>query len=253
MSEKVIEELREELRKSAEKIQELQERLEKEEASPPKPTYSFSKISESKLEELLPIERRIIGRKEKFQEWFHNSIEISEIDSLFLKELLELRGDRVDTYNEQTLSMKFISAILNRVNFEIDEKRVSDFYGYKLSYDFGGFIFNGEPDFFVATGEIKPEKPYFFLQEFKQGEQNNYPRVQLVAELITAVEINGWNRIRGGYIRGEDWYFVILEKVEESYRYFVSDKFNSKKIDELESIFRNLLFVKDEILEMVDV
>jgi len=42
--------------------------------------------------------------------------------------------------------------------------------------------------------------------------------------------------------------FVILEKVEEnSYRYFVSENFDSSKIGDLKAIYKNLVFVKDDI------
>jgi hypothetical protein len=106
MSEKVIEELREELRKSAEKIQELEKRLDREENfSPPKPTYSFSKIYEKKLKELLNI-KNILSVGSKFNHWFNNEIEISERESKFLKRLLEKRQNRIRIYNEQALSIR---------------------------------------------------------------------------------------------------------------------------------------------------
>jgi hypothetical protein len=248
MSEKIEQHLLEE-------IAELKKRLAKyekeEKTSPPKPTYSFSRISEKRLKELFKIER-IFYSNQTFDSWFKSGIDIPERDSLFLKELLELRRERVAIYNEQTLSMKFISAILNRVNFEVYEKRVSDFYEYSIGYDFGKFIVNGEPDFLVAKGVDEPKEPYFFIQEFKKTKDPKYPEPQLVAEMVVALEISDLSQVRGAFIVGANWHFVILEKVEESYRYFVSDEFNSKEIDKLEAIYKNLLFVKDEILEMVD-
>jgi hypothetical protein len=46
---------------------------------------------------------------------------------------------------------------------------------------------------------------------------------------------------------------VILEKVEESsYEYFVSRTFNSTNIEDLKHIYRNLIFVKREIIERVE-
>jgi hypothetical protein len=253
MSNIELQELREELRRSAEKIKELEKRLEKEEATPPtqKPSYSFSSISETKLETLLEV-KRILRVGSKFDKWFKNGIEISTEDSLFFKQLLERQQVKIDVYNEQTLSMKFISSILNRVNFDIYEEEISDFYEYNISYEFEKFIFTGEPDFFVAKGEIKPEKPLFFIQEFKKTKDPKYPEPQLIAELITAIEINGWNEIKGAFIIGANWHFVVLEKIENRYQYYVSDEFNSKEIEKLIAIYRNLLFVKNEIIEMVD-
>ena len=43
-----------------------------------------------------------------------------------------------------------------------------------------------------------------------------------------------------------------LEKLGDNrYQYFVSANFDSSKIDDLKGIFRNLLFVKDEIVDIV--
>ena len=45
---------------------------------------------------------------------------------------------------------------------------------------------------------------------------------------------------------------MILEKLEkDKYQYFVSKSFDSTDIEKLKDIFRNLLFVKNEIFEMV--
>ncbi|MEA3228198.1 MAG: hypothetical protein U9P38_03900, partial [Campylobacterota bacterium] len=91
-----------------------------------------------------------------------------------------------------------------------------------------------------------------FIQEFKKSEEYGNPRPQLLAELISAVELNDWKTIRGAYIVGAIWNFVILEKLGvERYQYFVSINFDSTKIDDLKDIYKNLLFVKEEIIEMI--
>jgi len=70
--------------------------------------------------------------------------------------------------------------------------------------------------------------------------------------MICAVELNDWKIIKGAYIRGAIWNFVILEKLAENeYQYFESKIFNSSNIEDLKSIYKNLLFVKNEIIEMV--
>jgi hypothetical protein len=248
MSEKIEQHLLEE-------IAELKKRLAKyekeEKTSPPKPTYSFSKISEKKLKELLNV-KNILSVGSKFDDWFYNKIEISERESKFLKRLLEKRQNRIRIYNEQALSMKFISSILNEVDFEIPEREITDFYENSISYDFGGFIFSGEPDFFVAKGVTEPETPYFFIQEFKKTKDPKYPEPQLVAEMVVALEISELSQVKGAFIVGINWHFVILEKVENRYQYFVSEPLLATRIEDLKLIYKNLLFVKAEILEMVD-
>jgi hypothetical protein len=213
-----------------------------------KQSYSFSSISEKKLKQLLNV-KNIVEIGSKFDDWFNSKIEIRGEDALFLKQLLEKRHNKIRVYNEQTLSMKFISSILNRADFELSEKEISDFYEYQISYEFENFIFTGEPDFLVAKGVDEPEVPYFFIQEFKKTKDPKYPEPQLVAELITAIQINGWSEIKGAFIVGASWHFVVLEKVEERYQYYVSEPLLATRIDELQQIYKNLLFVKDEIIK----
>ena len=73
--------------------------------------------------------------------------------------------------------------------------------------------FNGFCDFYVASGFKTPEKPYFFIQEYKPSQNGGDPEPQLVAELISAIEINDWKEIKGCLIVGAIWNFVILEKL----------------------------------------
>ncbi len=57
--------------------------------------------------------------------------------------------------------------------------------------------------------------------------------------------------MKGAYIVGAIWHFVILEKISTNkYQYFVSKIFNATNIEDLKFIYQNLLFVKNEILEM---
>ena len=121
-----------------------------------------------------------------------------------------------------------------------------------MSYVTDKFILNGTVDFVVSEGLVVSKKPYFFIQEFKRHEEYGNPRPQLLAELITAVELNDWQFIKGAYITGENWHFVILEKLERhKYQYFISQQFDSTKIEDLTAIYKNLLFVKNEIISMV--
>jgi len=56
--------------------------------------------------------------------------------------------------------------------------------------------------------------------------------------------------MRGAYIVEDIWNFVILEKLgKDKYKYFVSENYNSSKIGDLKGIYKNLIFVKKEILE----
>jgi len=214
------------------------------------PTYSFSKIRDKELDELFDIEKNI--EITIFDEWFHYDIELDISILSFLQELIEKNLLLIKDYNEEDLKVKFIIPLLNKIEFLSYENKFRDFYELPLTYKTDKFIFNGTTDFVVSKGLVKSKKPYFFIQEFKRNEEFSNPRPQLLAELISAVEMNSWKTIKGAYIVGENWNFVILEKLGEShYQYFISETFNSTKIEDLKKIYKNLLFVKNEIIAMI--
>ena len=233
-----------------EKIAQLEKRLSKYESldNGELPTYRFSSMTEAKLKELVDIEEDFIELK-KFDEWFGYETSISSDDIDFLAHLIDYNHKIIKSYNEEDLKVKFISPVLNRVDFLFLKEKIRDFYEETLVYRADNFIFSGTPDFFVAKGISVPQKVYFFIQEFKKNEVTGYPKAQLLAELISAVELNHEESIRGAYIVGENWTFVILEKIgKDKYQYFVSRSFNCLNIEDLKSIYKNLLFVKSEII-----
>ena len=211
-------------------------------------TYSFSKMRDSELTQLFDIEQKI--NKNIFNSWFDNDISVTKDTYNFLVELLEEEQEYISFYDEEDLKMRFLSPILLKVNFKNTDFR--DFYDEKLVYKTEEFILNGEVDFTISTSLRVAKKPYFFIQEFKRAEDYSNPRPQLLAELIAGVELNSWDSIKGAYIVGAIWNFVILQRVKKhTYNYYISQNFDSTKIDDLTDIYKNLLFVKNEIIEMV--
>jgi len=212
------------------------------------PTYQFSRIKDVDLDKIVDISQKI--NKAKFNNWFINDIEISAKNNEFLLELLEQEESYISFYSEETLKMRFLSPLLRRVDFKTEYFK--DFYDEKLIYKTDNFILTGEVDFLISTGYRYAKKPYFFIQEFKRSEEYGNPRPQLLAELISAVELNAWEQIKGAYVIGENWNFVILEKLDkDKYQYFISRTFNCTNIEDLKDIFKNLLFVKHETIKMV--
>jgi uncharacterized protein YfkK (UPF0435 family) len=212
------------------------------------PSFSYSKIKENHLEQLFNI-KQVIFSEEKFEEWFDvaKKIDISEKEEQ-LETLLKKEKFFINKYLEEDLKVKFLAPIFNMVDFSIPEFEIRDFYEQPLTYKTDKFILNGTTDFIVAKGVRRAKKPYFFIQEFKQNREFSDPEPQLLAELIAGVELNSWKEIKGAYIVGAIWNFVILEKVgENSYRYFVSENFDSTKIEDLKNIYKNLVFIKNEI------
>jgi len=212
------------------------------------PTYQYSKIRDVDLDEIVDISQKI--NKAKFNSWFINEIEISDENNVFLRQLLELEESYLSFYSEETLKMRFLSPLLMKIDFKTEY--FQDFYNEKLIYKTDNFILTGEVDFLISTGLRRAKKPYFFIQEFKRSEEYGNPRPQLLAELISAVELNAWTQIKGAYVIGENWNFVILEKLsKDKYHYFISRTFNCTNLDDMKEIFKNLLFVKHEIIKRV--
>ena len=245
----------EELKDALRRIEKLEKEnlalKEIEEQEDKKIKVSFSKATEKKLEECVNIKRNFIV-KNKFIKWFDFNYNLSEEEVNLLKNLIERYGDFLNNYKEETLKAHFVIPILNQVNFLLFEYECSGLYEEDLTYETDRFIFTGTTDFVVSKGLVKAEKPYFFIQEFKSNNGDSYVEHQLVAELIAGVELNNWKEIKGCYIKGTNWNFVILEKLGENrYQYFVSREFLSTNINDLKDIFKNLLFVKNEIFEMV--
>jgi hypothetical protein len=218
--------------------------------TPPVPTYQYSKIRDRDLTSLFEIERNI--DQHRFDEWFDRSVDIDRETEAFLAELLDENAVLMDSYGEEDLKINFIGPLLKRVRFASFEKRIRDFYEMSMTYATIRFVFNGTVDFVVAEGLVESKRPYFFIQEFKRGEEYGNPRPQLLAELISAVELNAWATIKGAYIIGGSWHFVILEKLAtDTYQYFVSQNFDATKLDDLKRIYQYLVYVKQEIISMI--
>ena len=213
------------------------------------PVYTFGAISFKDLEHLVNLKRNFAI--EVFYNWFESEIQISQDDQVFFEDLIRENYFLIESYNEEELKVKFISPILNRVKFTDVEHEIRDFYEEKITYRTDRFVLTGTTDFLVSKGLEYSKKPYFFIQEFKKSIRNDDPRPQLLAELISAVEFNDFKLIKGAFIIGENWNFVILEKLDhDKYQYFISHTLNATNINDLQQIYKNLLFVKHEIIKI---
>lgn len=215
------------------------------------PIYYFSRMTDIELRKLVCIKQ--IFSKDIFSSWFSDQSVLKEEDIEFLTALLKKEFHFIRIYNEEDLKVKFIAPILNRIDFRDLTREIRDYYEEKITYVSDQFIFTGTTDFLISKGLEYSETPYFFLQEFKRGKESSYPEPQLLAELIAGIELSGCTAMKGAYIVGAIWNFVIVEKLaEHTYRFFVSVNFDSTKLEDLTGIYRNLLFVKDEISRMVE-
>jgi hypothetical protein len=204
-------------------------------------SYSFSNIKFSELKKIVAISKS--ADHTKFTEWFATDYEITADDTLFLEKLIKKHYLYLSSYAEENLKIKFLVPILSRVDFF--QGTINDFYDTAFSAEVNGIELKGFPDYMVASGIEEPEKPYFFVQEFKPSQIGKRVDDQLFAELVAAIAINDTNIMRGCYVIGRNWNFVIMEK-DENNNYFahISDQFDCLKIADLTQIYKNLQIVK---------
>ncbi len=202
---------------------------------------SFNTIEYDELCEIINLIPKTAGNI--FDEWFNFDYSLSDSEISFLKDLIIENEFYVSSYTEEELKMKFLSPLLNKISFRQANKR--DWYERPLVAEINGEKIGGIVDFMVAKGEKTPVSPYFFIQEFKRTKHASLPDEQLLAEMLVATILNKTNLIRGAYIIGRIWNFMILEKIgENSFQYFISKSFDSLDFDGLKQIFINLQAVK---------
>ncbi len=207
-----------------------------------KKSLNFRAATLEKLMEVVNIKQA--EEEDRFKEWFLYNYKFTKEEEDFLKELIKEHKFYLNDYNEQTLTIKFIAPVLNKVKFS--NEHVKDWYEYGINCKLNGWTLSGQPDFFVATGINKPRTPYFFLQEYKRAvKSSGFPNYQVLAAMLAALTLNKTRIIRGGYIVGQFWKFIILEKLENGdYEYFVSKGFDCLDYENLKQIYINLQAVK---------
>ncbi len=203
--------------------------------------FQFSDMNRKILKMVLDAEP-IFDRK-KFEDWFNFKYKITDNEIEFLYTLIESHKFHLQYYNKIQLKLQFISPLLSLVNFTDNKFRA--WYEHEITGTVNNYKLTGYTDFMVATGKLEPQKPFFFIQEFKKHITISNPLEQLLAEMAVAIEINRTNILRGVYNTGRFWYFVILEKTKkDKFQYYESDCFDCLKIEELKKIYIYLKAVK---------
>lgn len=166
--------------------------------------------------------------------------EMTEGEQKILEQLAKKLFRKVQTWNEEELKAKFIFPIVELVNY--DTNQYSAFYDRPLDATLDDIRLNGIVDMVVATGEYLPEKPFFFLHEYKPGEQaDGNPLGQLLAAMLAAQKLNDDARpVYGAYVVGRNWFFVVLE----NRNYAVSRQFDASDKVDVFQIFGYLKAIK---------
>ena len=214
-----------------------------------KKQLSFSTIKFKDLKQLVELLPKVDDKV--FDKWFSFEFALTKNDITFLDSLIKENQLRMPYYSEEELKMKFIAPLLNRVNFNFSG--VTDWYERTISGEINGVAISGLADYLLAKGYDEPELPYYFIQEFKPSRKGSDPEIQLIAELLIAIEQNKWEEMIGTTIIGKIWDFILIRKLgENKYEYFKSSGFNAMNIEDLKKLFITLQAVKADIKPKVE-
>ncbi|OQX99148.1 MAG: hypothetical protein B6I24_03455 [Bacteroidetes bacterium 4572_128] len=138
-----------------------------------KTEISFRNVTYRDIKKIVDIKKKYNFLK--FDKWFSYVYEINKEEELLMLNLIKNNRLYLQSFNEEQLKASFIIPILFRVNFIFDGIR--DWYEYSISTKINGVLLKGKPDFMIAKGDFFPEKPYFFIQEFKRSNTNSDPEI----------------------------------------------------------------------------
>jgi hypothetical protein len=168
--------------------------------------------------------------------------------------LVQLRSELkygLAEWNEAELQYNFITPFSRTVIFK--NRYYNKFLQRKLSAQINEYRVQGVVDFMVATGVYEPEKPYFFIHEYKRFKGTEAdPLGQLLITMLAAQQLNDDGEpIYGCYVFGAIWRFVLLEGQE----YVLSQGYDALDTQEIEIIWKILyhtkLMIEDRVKSQV--
>ena len=153
----------------------------------------------------------------KLEEWLSAKHEVSEEEKKQVQLLQKRLKKFVDYWKEEELKVYFIVPLVDIVNFYEDDK-----YRPFMETTFSATVpdtqnniqeLRGRAELLVATGEQIPQRPFFFIHEYKpQLKSQNDPKGQLLITMLASQKINEPHKIPvyGLYTIGRNWYFMVL-------------------------------------------
>lgn len=160
-------------------------------------------------------------------EWLSAEIPCTDLETEQLNKLSKKLQNNANIWNEDELKFFFISPFISIV--DLSSKHYKAFTQRSISTKLNDIKLNGIVDFVLAKGIDTPEKPYFFLHEYKQEKKgSNDPLGQLLVEMLAAKTLNADNLpMYGCYVIGRFWFFIVLQ----DNKYAVSNAYNGSDED----------------------
>jgi hypothetical protein len=189
----------------------------------------------------------LVGESSFLTEWLTVKNELSASDSIILEKLYNQAKNEANHWNEEELKMRLVSIMFLLSDIDVP-KKVKVFYERPIK----GLVENIEvsvlADCLIASPLAinTPQKPYFFLQEYKKGRgETKDPEAQMLAGMLIAQEKNQDNKpLYGSYIIGTDWYFTTLLGRD----YSTSREYDVRNHDDIIAIVAILRKLKELIL-----
>ncbi|MFK7904477.1 MAG: hypothetical protein AB8B69_05095 [Chitinophagales bacterium] len=230
------------------------------------PVYKFSSFTEDMAVKAFGLKQQL--KDEGYlTEWLQRAenVQVSEQEEGILKKLNRKLNLLVRTWNEQELREKFISPMVELVDFDLYDFEVLSFAERDMKIVYNQNILQGKVEWMVAKGLHTPTHPFFFIHEYKkEKDASNDPVGQLLVTLCVAQLLNnekpkatlfnpkpisfGHLPLYGIYIVGRFWFFVRLK----DNRYYISKAYNSEGMEDLVFILKMLKAQKEMIIELVE-
>jgi hypothetical protein len=179
----------------------------------------------------------------ELNDWLQTNDSVDDYDNQTLDKALKRYAALGKGWNEEELKMHFISDI-----FKVADPNIPNvcktFFERPLEGVVNNYLMHVVTDCMIASPRLggDPDKPYFFLQEFKQAQ--NYgktdrsggrPQGQMLAAMLLAQEQNkDGKHLYGCYVIEKNWHFTTLLGLD----YCVSRQYDStQKHDLLQIVF----------------
>ena len=180
------------------------------------------------------------------QDWLQVESPVFGVGEQYIFEHLMQKVNKIATWSEEDLKMKFISPVLELGNV-LEGKHFASFFEKRLAANVDGHALSVKADFVIAKGLLDyMERPFFHFQVYKPNKNpTGDSMAQILEAFLIAKEKNKDDKpLYGCEVNGASWKFITMENKT----YCVSKTYDSAKEEDLRNIIAILRKFK-EILE----
>ena len=206
----------------------------------------FYKFTETAMIDTFSINKKLVC--EVLTRWLDVEGTLDEFENTTINNALQRFQKLSAGWNEEELKMHFISPILNITDINIDGI-CKTYFERPLEGVVQNKLMHVKTDCMVAQPKLGggPNKPYFFLQEFKQKQLwgKTDPEGQMLAAMLLAQEFNAdGHYLYGCFVKENNWRFTTLKGLD----YCVSQQYDATRKEDLHQIVFILRKLKELIL-----